>query len=102
MKSAHAEELKRAINESVRSQDEVDRLRKYLFPGILSAQDTAPTISGEPPSSLESPEEFGGTPWQRIQRREMLKMEEAERELERMRKAQEAAAVEQAKEQVKS
>ncbi len=79
----HAQELERAIQEGNRGWAEADRLRQYLIPG-LPARITE-TSDNSPHKEVEV---ITGTPWQREQRREMLRQEAEAKRQEAARKAQ--------------
>jgi hypothetical protein len=71
LKKAHAEELKRAIEDNARLRDETERMRIYLTPALQSVS-TVPDNSA-PPSP--APDAYTGTPWQRILKREIARQE---------------------------
>jgi len=87
IKTVHAQELERAINEANRGWAEADRLRQYLFPGLAPSTrvpETADTPNKEP---IES-----GTPFQRMARRIMEEDQKQYGIREVERKAKEEAA----------
>lgn len=94
LKSTHAEELACVKNVTEQLRDEVDRLRKYLFPGMLTAKETAVDNSQPSPPTTE---DIGGTPFQRLARKvleaEEKKAEDAEKVKAELRKRAAEAAI---------
>jgi hypothetical protein len=71
MKSAHAEELNRVIEDNRKLGRDIERLRLYLTPALQNVEldpDRTP-----PPSPAQ--DVYAGTPWQRIQKREIAKQD---------------------------
>lgn len=66
LKSAHTEELNRAITDADRLRGEVTRLRLYLIPPI--AEDRQPESEQKSGTAALV---FTGTPWQRVLAREV-------------------------------
>jgi hypothetical protein len=91
LKTSHAEERLRDIQEIQSLRDELARTRLYLTPGIQNIS-TKPDTSG-PPIPENTP--TGGA-WARVMRREMAAQEEAAKteKSERERRAAEIAAKE--------
>ena len=73
IKTAHADELNRAIQENNRAWGEADRLRQYLLPGMPVA-DRNPQANE--PAAVEAAEPHG-TPFQRLLRKSYLEQEAA-------------------------
>ena len=73
LKSAHAVEAERAITENQRLRDDVERMRILATPALQHVE-VNPDRSAPPAPQQEV---YRGTPWQRIQARELAKQQEA-------------------------
>jgi len=73
LKKAHAEELNHVIEENQKLRDDMDRLRLLVTPALQNVELPKERSAPPPPRT----DVFVGTPWQRIQAREMQKQDEA-------------------------
>ena len=71
LKTAHAAELARVITESEKLRDDMDRLRLLITPALQGVELPKERTAPQPPSDIPT-----GTPWQRVQKREILKQEQ--------------------------
>jgi hypothetical protein len=90
LKKTHADQLSRAIQENKELRDELARTRLYLSPGVASVQ-LGPDNSPPPPSSLGA--EYVGTPWQRLQAKELAKELASKGESNAIREGRNAASL---------
>ena len=92
LKSAHAAELNRVIEERDRLRDDLDRTRLFLNPGLANVSTSRTPDTSGPPVPENVP--VGGA-WSRVLAREMKAQEEAAKteEAERKRIAAEAPKV---------
>ena len=76
LKKTHAEELSRAISDVAYHRDEVERLRRFLLPGMAPAYDVVREASS--PSAPELvPDKYAGlTPFQRMQAKDLEAQDE--------------------------
>lgn len=84
LKTAHAEELKRAIDGVAYHRDEIERLRRFLFPGIQPVYDTVRQAGspGEPQAPPDPDAHL--TPFQRMVARDLREQDaEAAKQKER-------------------
>lgn len=72
LKTAHAAELNRVIEENQRLRDDMDRLRLLVTPALQNVELPKERTGPPPPSDVPV-----GTPWQRFQQREVARQEEA-------------------------
>lgn len=72
LKTAHATELNRVIEENQRLRDDMDRLRLLVTPALQNVELPKERTGPPPPSDVPV-----GTPWQRFQQREVARQEEA-------------------------
>jgi hypothetical protein len=72
MKTAHARELNRVIDENRKLQDDMDRLRLLLTPALQNVELPKERTAPPPPSEV-----ITGTPWQRVLQREIAAQERA-------------------------
>lgn len=71
LKKAHAEELNRVIEENQKLRDDIDRIRLLLTPALQNVELPKERSASPPPMTPV----FTGTPWQRVQQREMAKQD---------------------------
>lgn len=73
LKTAHARELNRVIEENQKLRDDADRLRLLLTPALQNVE--LPKERTAPPSPVE--ETITGTPWQRVLKKAIVDQERA-------------------------
>jgi len=74
LKTVHAEELNRCIVEANRGWAEADRLRQYLIPGLPVANRVTEPPNNNPP---EATQVESGTPYQRLLKKRLKEIAEA-------------------------
>lgn len=74
LKSAHAAELNRVIEENQKLRDDMDRLRLLITPALQNVELPKERSATPPPPRTET---LIGTPWQRVLQREIAAQERA-------------------------
>jgi hypothetical protein len=89
LKKTHAEELSRAISDVQYHRDEIERLRRFLFPGMAQSYDTVREASSPAAPELV-PDKFAGlTPFQRLAAKDL---EQQDLEIARKKNTAESTA----------